>query len=256
MTRIKLLLSYDGSSFYGWQKQKVSPLTIQGQVERALSQIFNRSLSIFGSGRTDAGVHALGQVAHCDIPSSPTSSLIRSINSLTPSSITCNRLWSAPSDFHAQRSAIRRSYSYFIFNTRTPPVIHRNFGLWYPKPINLERLNKMAECIVGRHDFQSFQNSGSRVKGTIRTMEQASWSWVKPGLLVFRICGRSFLKQMVRNLVGSQLKWMEKSQASSRFKQVLARRNRSEAEKTAPPQGLFLDCISYPHSLDLKCQKL
>ena len=255
--RLRLLLSYDGTRYKGWQKQKTTSLTIQHQLEKALSQIVNKKVSIIGSGRTDAGVHALGQTAHCDIPKIPKlSSLIKGINALTPEDISCHKIWKAPSDFHAQMSAQKRLYTYLIWNTKTPNALNRNFGCWYPHRINLKNLQTMAKCLMGKKDFTSFQNKGSVVENTEKHIYQCQWFRLHSGCLAFQICGNSFLKQMVRNLVGTQLALMNRPQGASLLEEILHARDRKKAFKTAPPQGLFLNYVSYPPSLDKKCQKL
>ena len=257
MMRLRLLLSYDGTGYKGWQKQKTTSLTIQHQVEKALSQIVNQKISIIGSGRTDAGVHALGQTAHCDIPKIPnTSSLIKSLNALTPDDISCHQIWEAPDRFHAQISAQKRTYTYLIWNTKTPNALNRNFGHWYPQRMNLKNLQEMAEFLVGKKDFTSFQNKGSVVESTVKHIHQCRWFHIRSGCLAFQICGNSFLKQMVRNLVGTQLALMNRPQSTRLLKEILNAQDRKRAFKTAPAQGLFLNHVSYPPSLDKKCQKL
>ncbi len=255
--RIRLLLSYDGTLYKGWQKQKDSSLTIQHQIEKALFQITNQKISVIGSGRTDAGVHALGQTAHCDIPQIQNlSSLRKSLNVLTPSDISCHQIWKTPSDFHAQISAQKRTYTYMIWNTQTPSALNRNFGYWYPHPINHKRLQSMAHFLLGEKDFTSFQNKGSTVQSTVKHIYGCRWLWINSQVLVFQICGNSFLKQMVRNLVGTQFVLMRKPESLKLLQKIFDAKDRKTAFKTAPAKGLFLNHISYPLSLDKKCQKL
>ena len=255
--RLRLLLSYDGTRYKGWQKQKNTPLTIQHQIEIALSQIANQKISVIGSGRTDAGVHTLGQTAHCDIPDIPNlSSLCTSLNSLTPADISCHQIWKAPNHFHAQISAQKRTYTYILWNTKTPSALNRNFGYWYPYPINEKKLQDMAHFFLGEKDFTSFQNKGSIVQSTMKHIYKCRWFWVNSQLLAFQICGNSFLKQMVRNLVGTQLALMKKHKNLELLQNIFESKDRKTAFKTAPAQGLFLNHVSYPLSLDKKCQKL
>ena len=255
--RLRLLLSYDGTRYRGWQKQKNTSLTIQHQVEKALSQITNQKISVIGSGRTDSGVHALEQTAHCDVSDKTTlSSLLKGLNALTPSDISCHQIWKAPHDFHAQISAQKRTYTYMIWNTKTPPALNRNLGFWYPHPIHYQKLQKMAQFLLGSKDFTSFQNKGSQAKSTVKHIYECRWFWMNPQLLVYQICGNSFLKQMVRNLVGTQLVLMKEVKSLELLHKIFQAKDRKTAFKTAPAQGLFLNHISYPLSLDKKCQKL
>lgn len=255
--RLRLLLSYDGTSFKGWQKQKTTPHTVQHFLETALRTVFKQKISVVGAGRTDAGVHALAQTAHCDVAAeSIPSSLIASVNALTPPTISCHQIWKAPSDFHAQRSAQKRTYTYLIFNTKTPSALKRNYSYWYPRPVFYENLQKMSQCLAGEHDFKSFQNSGNAPQNTCKIIYQAGWYWIKPQVLAFQISGNSFLKQMVRNLVGTQLGLMKEKDGVQRFQSILNARDRKEALETIPARGLFLHHIYYPLSLDKKCQKI
>ncbi len=255
--KIRLLLSYDGTLFKGWQKQPHTSSTIQGHIEKALSQIYSKPISIIGAGRTDAGVHALAQTAHFDLPNSTIpNQLVRRLNSLTPPSISCHRAWIAPIQFHAQISALRRTYTYIIFNTKTPSAFKYSQGLWHPRPIYYEKLQSMAQELVGEKNFKSFQNSGTPVQTTVRRVFSAKWSWIRPQILVFQIEASSFLKQMVRNLVGAQLFLMTLSDPLKKLRSIFQLEERKKAPQTAPAHGLFLHHISYPSSLDRKCQKI
>ena len=255
--RLRLLLSYDGTPFKGWQKQKTTSHTVQQHLEKALCTVFKQKISVVGAGRTDAGVHAFAQTAHCDIDvKSIPSSLISSVNALTPPEISCHQIWKAPLHFHAQRSAQKRVYSYVIFNTKTPSALQRNYSYWHPLPVFYENLQKMSKCLVGEYDFKSFQNSGNVSQNTCKIIYQAKWYWLEPRVLVFQISGNSFLKQMVRNLVGTQLGLMKEKDSVQRFQHILKARDRKVALKTISAQGLFLNRIYYPLSLDKKCQKI
>lgn len=253
--RVRLLLSYEGSLFQGWQKQAHTSNTIQNHIEKALSQIASRPISAVGAGRTDAGAHALGQTAHCDLLKIP-DRLAGRINTLTPRSISCHKAWLAPAQFHAKTSAAGRVYTYIIFNTPTPSALKHSQGLWHPRPIHLDRLQAMAQEITGEKNFKSFQNSGTPVSSTVRTVFSARWFWAKPHVLAFQISANSFLKQMVRNLVGAQLKWMYLSNPVQKLQSAIQLKDRKQAPPTAPAHGLFLHRVIYPLSLDKKCQKL
>lgn len=255
--RLRLLLSYDGTPFKGWQKQTTTSDTVQQYLEKALYTVFRQKISVIGAGRTDAGVHALAQTAHCDIVGkSIPSSLIASVNALTPPAISCHQIWKAPNYFHAQRSVQKRVYTYLIFNTKTPSALQRNYSFWYPYLVSYENLQKMSQCLIGEHDFRSFQNSGNPPQNTFKIIYQARWFWLKPRVLAFQISGNSFLKQMVRNLVGTQIGLMKEKDSVQRLQGILKARDRRKALKTIPAQGLFLHRIYYPLDLDKKCQKI
>ena len=209
--RIRLLLSYQGLKYYGWQKQKKHP-TVQGVIEQALTQILQENISIIGASRTDTGTHALGQNAHFDIsqPLRHRLNLKKSLNALLVKKDICVRaIWKAPPYFHALRSAEVKSYKYFILNRDRPCVFRKGQIYWYPFPLDIESLNQMNRLIEGRHDFKSFQNRGTVVQSTIRNIHLARWQKVGRDVLVLHIKADGFLKQMIRNLVGTQLRILD-----------------------------------------------
>ena len=257
--KIRLLLSYQGTDFYGWQRQKKAR-TVQGEIEKALFRLFQKSLSVLGSGRTDTGVHALGQTAHFEISSSAWKSLdiVTALNHLTPPDISLLAAWKAPKEFHARFSAQKKTYSFFISTTSSPPALGRHFVHWHPadRELSLEKLQKMAQIFVGTKDFKSFQSSGSSTDQTIKTIYSAQWMNPAPFLYRFDITGDGFLKQMVRNLVGTQLALL-KEKAPDRFmRDILKSQNRKAASAPAPGQGLYLRQVFYPPELDKQCVKL
>ena len=259
MMRIRLLLSYQGTDFYGWQRQKKGR-TVQGEMEKALSRVFQKSLPLVGSGRTDTGVHALGQTAHFEISPSAWKSLniVAALNHLTPPDISLLAAWKAPEEFHARFSAQKKTYSFFISTTPSPPALGRDFVYWHPtdKKLNLEKLQKMAQILVGKKDFKSFQSSGSSTNQTIKTIYSAQWVNPSPFLYRFDITGDGFLKQMVRNLVGTQLALLGERAPVRLIKDILKSQNRKSAFAPAPGRGLYLRKVFYPQELDKKCVRL
>jgi tRNA pseudouridine38-40 synthase len=258
MNKIKLHLSYDGTDFQGWQRQPGAP-TIQGTLEGVLSQIFSESIKVVGSGRTDAGTHAVGQIAHFT-PSKPFAQekrLVRALNSLLPDSIVVKNAWKAPDDFHSLFSARCKTYIYRIWNDPIRSALWRNRALWVPQPLDLELLNQYARGILGEKDFKSFQSAGTPVKTTVRRITRCEWKPFKIGpLLEFRITGNGFLKQMVRNLVGTQL-YLERHRCElSRLYDIFEARDRQAAKATAASHALYLYRVEYPPALDNKCLKL
>lgn len=259
MRKIKLLISYDGTDYQGWQRQSAGASTVQGALETVLTQVYSEPIKIVGSGRTDAGTHAVGQVAHFDAPKifNKEERLVRAVNSLLPDSIVVKDAWHAPDDFHALFSARRKTYIYRIWNHPIRSALWRNRALWVPQPLNLELLNQYSRGILGEKDFKSFQTAGTPVKTTVRRISRCEWTALKGGpLLEFRITGSGFLKQMVRNLVGTQL-YLERHQSElSRLYDIFDAHDRQAAKATAAAHGLYLYRVEYPQALDNKCRKL
>lgn len=256
--RFRALISYNGLKYYGWQKQKNLP-TVQGQIETALKQIFQKDISVTGAGRTDTGAHALGQTAHFDIPPKPLPdfSLQKALNSLLVSKDICIReIHRADDDFHALQSAVGKHYVYFILNRAFPCVFRKGQIYWYPYPLEINQLNAMSQRIIGQHDFKSFQNSGTTVKNTVRHITFASWRKVQKDVVAFHIKGKGFLKQMIRNLVGTQLALLREKDPLEQWERILIAKNRKSARITAPAEGLYLYKVFYPLELDRKCRKI
>lgn len=258
MRRIKLLLSYDGTPYLGWQKQP-NGNTVQGEIERVLSKIYDHPITVIASGRTDAGTHAVAQVAHFDAPKiwgRGEHLLQRTLNSLLPNSIVVKGAWLAPENFHAMLSVERKTYTYRIWNHPTRSALWAYRALWVPESLDLELLNSISQPLLGEHDFKSFQSSGTPVPSTIRHIEKAEWRHKSAHLLEFSIQGRGFLKQMVRNIVGTVLYIHQKGGGAKELKRILEACNRQMAKDTAPAHGLYLRKVEYPRKLDNKCRKL
>lgn len=261
MARIRFTVSYDGTDFCGWQRQKHGPLKSVGHtIEDALSHIFNEKISLFASGRTDAGVHALNQVCHFDTTRDPEYlkkwDMVWALKRHLPQSISIKKVWLAPDDFHSTLSAERKTYRYLIFNSNRSSAFLSRYADWIRRPINIEHLTKSSEFLIGNQDFKSFQSVGSIVPHTIREIYQAKWEWRKPHLLQFTITGNGFLKQMVRNIVGTQLMLERKGLDPSEIQKIIEKRDRTQAGPPAPPQGLFLMRVYYPQELDNRCLEL
>lgn len=259
MRKIKLLISYDGTGFQGWQRQPDKP-SVQATIEEALSRIYDQPIKIVGSGRTDAGTHAVGQVAHFEAPKTIAKEerLQRALNSMLPDSVVIKGIWLAPDDFHALFSARRKTYIYRIWNHPIRSALWRERALWVPEPLDLNYLNEMSSVLMGERDFKSFQTSGTPVKSTVRRIDASAWSQVGGGpLLEFRIRGTGFLKQMVRNIVGTLL-YLERNRGDgvADLEAIFAACDRQAAKATAPAHGLYLYRVDYPPALDNKCRKL
>lgn len=260
--KIRLLVSYDGTDYCGWQKQKehkhASPKpSLQETIEKSLSRLMNEPINLFASGRTDAGVHALGQVAHfettrTDLPKD----LSWALKSQLPNSITIKDAWIAPPEFHATLSATHKTYRYWIWNSPRTSALLARYSHWVRLPLNLDYLNEQALLLQKEQDFKSFQSVGTPVAHTVREIYRAQWHRRNANLIEFRITGSGFLKQMVRNIVGTQLDLCMKGQAIDKMSEILALKDRTKAGPTAPAQGLFLSKVYYPQSLDNKCRRI
>lgn len=249
--KIRLLLSYKGSQFFGWQRQN-RKRTVQEEIERALFNIFQEKISVTGSGRTDAGVHALGQTAHFELKEQSLKkiSLKKAINHFLPKDVSVLNCWKTASEFHARFSAVRKSYLYLIWTEDSPPVLFKDLVWWRPGDLALENLKRISALVLGAHDFKSFQNSGSQVKNTVRNIYQSQWKRLSPSFYCYKITGSGFLKQMVRNLVGTFVGLSTEKDPEKKINRILAHKNRKMALRTAPGQGLYLQKVFYPSYLD------
>lgn len=173
-----------------------------------------------------------------------------------PEDICIRQVWKVPNSFHALRSAIGKHYIYFILNRKSPSVFRKRQIYWYPYPLKMDLLQTMSQRIQGRHDFKSFQNSGTLVKSTIRTITSAYWQQLENSTLAFHIQGEGFLKQMIRNLIGTQLALLKEKDPLKKWDEILLAKDRKAAHATAPASGLYLYRVSYPPELDKKCQKI
>ncbi len=255
--KIKLRLSYDGADFAGWQRQKTARPTVQGELEKALSKMFDEPIVVTGSSRTDSGVHALNQVAHFYVSKDPSRyQVVRGINSLTPSGLVIREAWIAPDDFHAITSTVNKTYRYFIWNHRERNPFKRNYFTHIGRELNVSLLNRIIREVIGEFDFKSFQTRGSTPKTTVRTITEALWQKTGPHQIELVMEGSGFLKQMVRNIVGTTLDLCLQNQDPQKMREILFSQKRASALGTAPAHGLYLWAIQYPKSLDKKCLKL
>lgn len=247
MRTLKLTLAYDGTGFVGWQRQ-AEGVSIQGLLEDALARFEQGPVTVHGAGRTDAGVHALGQVASVALRAShQASTLQRALNAVLPPAVRVLDAAEAPSGFHARFSAVSKTYEYRIVHAPfVSPFLHRY--VWHvPGRLNMPAMSAAAARLVGTHDFAAFQAAGSVVSSTTRTIQRIDWD---PGEgpdhpLVVRISGDGFLRHMVRNIVGTLVDVGAGRGAPDRMAAILASRDRGQAGSTAPPQGLFLVEVRY-----------
>ncbi|RPH50731.1 MAG: tRNA pseudouridine(38-40) synthase TruA [Desulfobacteraceae bacterium] len=244
-TNFKLIIEYDGTAYNGWQRQK-NGRTIQGEIEKALLVMTGRSLTLTGAGRTDAGVHALGQVANfiCDTRLEP-EAFYNGLNSLLPGDIVIKECAQVHEKFHSRYDAKRKIYNYRILNRAVPAAVGRDYGWHIRKPLLLEAMQASASCIAGTHDFKAFEGTGSPRKSTVRTVFRAEIHKNNEDLVIFEIEADGFLRFMVRNIVGTLVCAGLGKISSGDVKEILGSKDRSKACATAPAHGLFLMEVKY-----------
>ncbi len=248
--RICLGISYNGSQFHGWQHQ-AGLRTIQQELEIALSRIANAPVSIQGAGRTDAGVHASGQVVHFD------TEVERSLlawqigtNRYLPPDIAVQWAKETLPDFHARFSARARTYRYRIFNHPVKPVFNRDSATWVPQFLDANAMQQAGQYLLGEHDFSSFRASECQSVSPMRNV-QALWVKRHENWISLEITANAFLHHMVRNIVGVLLAVGKHKKPAGWVGEVLKARDRTLAAATAPPQGLCLVKVSYPQEYDI-----
>jgi tRNA pseudouridine38-40 synthase len=242
---IKLTIEYDGTNYLGWQVQP-NGQTIQGVIQDRLKRLTGESSPLIGSGRTDAGVHALAQVAHFKTESRMEANTFqRALNSLLPEDIVIRRAEEVEAEFHARKSARSKVYEYRILNRTTPPAIDRQYIGYVPQKLNLDEMKKATHSLVGEHDFSAFRSVGSPTRSSVRNILRAEWKRGKGGHLRFEIEASGFLKQMVRAIVGTLLEVGRGKISVQEFKRILDSKDRKEAGPTAPARGLFLKEVKY-----------
>ena len=243
---IKITLEYDGSQFHGWQRQK-RDRTIQEEIEAALYQIMGSRITVIGSGRTDSGVHALGQVANfiCDTRLED-KGIQNALNSLLPKAIVVSKCQQVDRDFHARYAAKSKTYHYKIYNHPIPKAIGRQYAWHIRRPLDKDGMCAAAEILIGRHDFSAFEGSGSPRSNSIRQIFKAGFSKAaNPNYLTFEIEADGFLRFMVRNIVGTLVNVGRGKTDLDTFTSVLRSHDRRQAGATAPPHGLFLVKVTY-----------
>jgi tRNA pseudouridine38-40 synthase len=245
MRTIKLTIEYDGTQYLGWQVQPKGS-TLQGILEEKLSALTGEKIDLLGSGRTDAGVHALGQVAHFKTKSRlDVQTVQRALNSLLPSDMVIQRVEEVGEDFHARRSSKGKVYEYRILNRHLRSVFYRGYAWHIPQTLNIREMKKATRSLMGEHDFSSFQSVGSPKRTSVRKVTRAEWKRGRDGLLHFEIEANGFLKQMVRAIVGTLVEVGRRKITSEEFQKILDSRDRKKAGPTAPAHGLFLKEVKY-----------
>jgi tRNA pseudouridine38-40 synthase len=241
---LKLTLEYDGTSYSGWQLQPRHD-SIQGRIEAALERIFAEPVRVFGSGRTDAGVHARGQVASISIPRPfDPDELQRALNSILPADIVVRDIAPAPDDFDPRRAARSRVYEYRVLNRKIASAFDYRYSWLVRDQLDLAQMNCAARIFVGEHDFAAFRSLGSVVKTTVRRLVSSEWTR-DAELLLYRVEANSFLRHMVRAMVAAMVDVGRGKLTAEKIATILAGRDRQAAPANAPPGGLYLVEVRY-----------
>ena len=241
---IKLTIEYDGSQYHGWQIQ-AEGATVQGVLQRAVSVFTGTQTRITGSGRTDAGVHALGQVANffCD-PHTPVHKMERALNALTPPDVSVRDIEIVPDCFDARRDARSRLYEYRILNRPSPSPFEAKYAWHVHDRLDVPAIQHAITCLQGEHDFSSFRAAGCDAAQPTRIVYHTAFT-SRGDLLIFSIEATAFLRHMVRNIVGTLVEVGRKQRDPQSFADLLGARDRTKAGPKAPAQGLFLMKVNY-----------
>ncbi len=245
MARYKILLEYDGSGFVGWQRQD-NGFSVQQAVEEAIERFSGQSVKVFGAGRTDSGVHALGQVAHFDLDKEQTPDTVRKALNfhLKPAVVAVLEAATVDDDFDARLSAKSRSYVYRITNRRSPLTLERGFSWWVPVPLDADAMDDAAKGLIGKHDFTTFRATHCQATSPVKTLDSLEVS--RQGAVIeFDVRARSFLHHQVRNFVGTLKLVGEGKWTAADVTQALAQKKRAAAGPTAPAEGLYLVEVIY-----------
>lgn len=246
MPRYKLTLEYDGRPFVGWQRQDNGP-SVQATLEDAIFRYSGETVAVHAAGRTDAGVHALGQVVHVDIArGDPAMKVQNALNALVrPAPVAVVAAEEVPKDFHARFSCLGRSYVYRILNRRSQPVLEAGRVWWVARALDHEAMTEAAVHLIGHHDFSSFRAAECQANSPMRTLD--TLQIVRVGdIIEVHAAAKSFLHHQVRNMVGTLELVGAGRWQPARMAEALAARSRSAAGPTCPPDGLFFKAALYP----------
>ena len=243
---LRLTIEYDGTNYPGWQRQK-NASTVQGTIEAAIEKMTEQSVTVIGSGRTDAGVHALNQIAHFSIDSKLTSEIFnKGLNSLVPADIVIKDCQAVDDSFHARYDVSSKVYNYHILNRPFPTALFRHYAWHIKKELDLNTMREAMLHLKGTHDFSAFEATGSHRSNPVRNVMNVSLHTKGScGHLVFNIEANGFLRCMVRNIVGTLVDVGLEKTSPTDFCDILHSKNRTQAGATAPPQGLFLKEVKY-----------
>jgi tRNA pseudouridine38-40 synthase len=245
MRNFKMTVEYDGSAYCGWQRQK-NGASIQQLLEETIKLITGQKVAVIGSGRTDAGVHALNQVGSFRCSTKlPVNKIFMGMNSVLPPDIVVKELEEVADDFHALRNVKSKIYVYKICNQRLRPALGRNY-VWHIRfPLDIGKMKKTAKYLIGRHDFSCFCATGTDVKDRVRTIVDVEINICDDGLIEIKVESHGFLKYMVRNIIGTLVEVGRGKREPEEMKTIIESKNRNIAGATAPACGLFLKEVKY-----------
>ena len=242
MKNYKIIITYDGTNFSGWQIQKNSA-SIQQKITEAIEVILKEKISLIGSGRTDSGVHALGQTANFKTVNEINIYRFKhSLNSILPPEILISQVEEVGLDFHARYDAKKRTYLYLISQTRSP--FYKNYLYFYPRKIDLQKLNMLCEFFLGEKDFTSFSKKNDEIENKTCKIYKAYW-YKKGELIFFVIQANRFLHGMVRTIIGTLLNAQDQSDPATFINEIFKSHSRKEAFEAVPAKGLFLYKVEY-----------
>lgn len=239
-----LKLAYDGTRYRGWQRLPQAELTIQGKLENVLSRLFAQPVEVQGSGRTDAGVHALGQIVSFRAPEREPEALLRELRRWLPEDIGALSLEFAPERFHARLSAVEKTYVYRVWNSETPDVFERRWRVPFPQTLKLDEMRRAAAMLLGTHDFRAFCANKQLKKSSVRTLRRCEIERLGEEIR-FTLTADGFLYHMVRILVGTLLEVGTGKRCPEELPALLAGKCRADAGETAPAKGLCLMEVRY-----------
>ena len=239
MKRVRLIVAYDGTNYHGWQVQD-NGITIEAELNRCLTELLGEEIQVIGASRTDAGVHALGNVAVFDTESRmPAEKVSYALNQRLPEDIRIQKSEEVPADWHPRYCDSRKTYEYRIYRGEFPMPVKRLYSYFTYRALDVKQMRAAAEYLVGEHDFKSFCQTGAQVESTVRTIYTLDLE--EQGTdLVIRVCGNGFLYNMVRILAGTLMEVGQGKRTPESMADVLAAKNRSAAGATAPACGLTL----------------
>lgn len=245
MINYKMVIAYDGSRYNGWQKQGNTKDTIQGKLEKVLEKLEGREVEVIGAGRTDAGVHALGQVVNVKLESKINEEmLLQYLNQYLPEEIAVLSVKEVPMRFHSRLNATEKTYLYRIYRSEIPNPFIRKYTVTITEELDIEKMRMAAELLIGEHDFKSFCSLKKSKKSTIRTLYSIIIEEIEEEIRI-SVRGNGFLYHMVRIIVGTLLEVGTGKKKPEEIEQILEKGERQAAGKTAPAHGLFLKEVKY-----------
>lgn len=245
MRNIKIKIEYDGSRYLGWQRLGDSDKTIQGKLEQVISEMTGTVTEMIGSGRTDAGTHARGQIANYKTTSDMDLKEMQTyINHYLPQDIVVKELEEANERFHARYNAIGKKYCYYVWNNSIPSAFKRKHSYYYPESLDMDKMREACKSLIGTHDFIGFSSLKKTKKSTIRRIDEISIHREEE-LLVFTFIGEGFLYNMVRIIMGTLLEIGTGAREPDYIDEIFVSKTRSDAGITVPAQGLFLEKVIY-----------